>query len=331
MLFRLRSLVVIAFAAVACVACSSAVRAQDEADSSLPAPVQLAPGILRTIPGQVTEASTFEGPLPLGGLVQELQAIEYQPQTFPRSETLQEKAKSVILRHPAWTLEFSFKPLRMITVDVPLPSGVMKRTRVWYLVYRLTNRGQRIVPSPVEDRFGHQTFVTAPAPDAVRTFPIFKLEGLVRDVETGEFERKVYIDRVVPAAIPEIQRRERPPAALLDSVAISRQSIPVTPDGEEGGVWGVAMWTDIDPRIDYFSVFVQGLSSEYELEVTGVDEFSYKFETLQLNFWRPGDAYDENENEIRFGVRLVDSPTEQAEILKLYGQTEPLDYRWIFR
>jgi hypothetical protein len=293
--------------------------------------VQLAPGVLRTIPAQVAESSTFEGPLPLGDLIEALQASEYQPQTFPRSETLQEKAKTVILRHPAWTLEFSFKPLRMITVDVPQPSGVMKRTQVWYLVYRLTNRGQRIVPSAVEDRFGHQTFGTAAAPDAVRAYPVFKLEGLVRDAATGEFERKVYIDRVVPIAIPEIQRRERTPTALLDSVAISRAPIPVTPEGEEGGVWGVAMWTDIDPRIDYFSIFVEGLSSEYEMEVTGTDQFAYKNKTLQLNFWRPGDAHNENESEVRFGVRLVDSPAEQAEILKLYGQTEPLDYRWIFR
>jgi hypothetical protein len=67
------------------------------------------------------------------------------------------------------------------------------------------------------------------------------------------------------------------------------------------------------------------------MEVKGADEFDYRFETLQLNFWRPGDAYTENENEIRFGVRLVDSPVEQAEILEYYGQTEPLDHRWIFR
>jgi hypothetical protein len=207
----------------------------------------------------------------------------------------------------------------------------MKRTKIWYMVYRLTNRGERLVPTEVVDKFGHKTYDATPAPEPVRTFPNFKLEGLVRNTGTQEFERKVYIDRVVPIAIPEIQRRERPPMALLDSVSISRQDIPVTPEGEEGGVWGVAMWTDIDPRIDYFSIFAQGLTSEYHLQVKGKDDFAYEFETLQLNFWRPGDAYAEKEDEIRFGVRLVDSPVEQAEILKLYGQTEPLDHRWFFR
>lgn len=297
----------------------------------LPTPVQLAPGILTTIPDRVAESSTFNGPLPLLDLIQELQAAQYQPATFPQSETLQAKAKDVILRHPAWALEFSFKPVRMIDVDVPQPNGLMKRTKIWYMVYRVTNRGERLVPTEVVDKFGHKTYEAKPAPEPVRTFPNFKLEGLVRNTETQEFQRKVYIDRVVPIAIPEIQRRERPPMALLDSVSISRQDIPVTPEGEEGGVWGVAMWTDIDPRIDYFSIFAQGLTSEYQMQVKGEDDFAYQFETLQLNFWRPGDAYGENENEIRFGVRLVDSPVEQAEILKLYGQTGPLDHRWFFR
>ncbi|HEV7280637.1 MAG TPA: hypothetical protein VGN57_10575 [Pirellulaceae bacterium] len=293
--------------------------------------MQLAPGILRTIPSQVAEKSTFNGPLPLVELIQDLQAAEYQPQTLPQSETLAAKAKDVILRHPAWALDFAFKPVRMIEVDVPQPNGAMKRTKVWYMVYRLTNRGQRLAPSEVVDRFGHKTFEPKVAPEPVRTFPIFKLEGLVRDAETQELERKTYMDRIVPLAIPEIQRRERPPTPLLDSVAISREAIPVTPEGEEGGVWGVAMWTDLDPRIDYFSILGEGLTSEYAMEVKGADDYDYRFETLQLNFWRPGDAYAEHENEIRYGVRLVDSPAEQAEILKLYGQTEPLDHRWFFR
>jgi hypothetical protein len=305
-------------------------KAQAPSDE-LPTPVQLAPGILKTIPDRVAESSTFNGPLPLVELIQDLQAAEYQPATFPESETLRAKAKDVILRHPAWALEFSFKPVRMIDVDVPQPNGVMKRTKVWYMVYRLTNRGERLVPTEVVDKFGHKTYSPAPAPAPVRTFPNFKFEGLVRNAETGEFQRKVYIDRIVPVAIPEIQRRERPPMALRGSVTISRQDIPVTPEGEEGGVWGVAMWTDIDPRIDYFSIFVEGLNSEYEMDVQGAGDFAYRFETLQLNFWRPGDAYAENEKEIRFGVRLVDSPVEQQEILQLYGQTEPLDHRWLFR
>lgn len=331
MLLRHRSFLINACTAIACAVLPIAFSRAQAPSDEIPTPVQLAPGILRTIPNRVAESSTFNGPLPLVELIQDLQANEFQPQTFPQSETLLAMAKDVILRHPAWAVEFSFKPVRMIEVDVPQPSGVMKRTNVWYMVYRLTNRGERLVPTEVVDKFGHKTFVTSLAPEPLRVFPIFNFEGLVRDVETQEFERKVYLDRIVPVAIPEIQRRERPPTALLDSVAISRQSIPVTPEGEEGGVWGVAMWTDIDPRIDYFSIFAQGLTSEFQLEVKGAGDFAYQFKTLQLNFWRPGDAHAENENEIRFGVRLVDSPIEQAEILKLYGQTEPLDYRWIFR
>lgn len=336
MLLRLRSLFVMACSVGACIAIPSTVcHAQAEGEpaaAGIPAPVQLVPGILTTIPGEVAEASTFDGPLPMAELIEKLQAAgEFQPQTFPQSETLLDQSRSAILRHPAWTLEFAFKPLRMIEVDVPQPTGVMERKLVWYMVYRVANRGQRIVPKANVDRFGHTTYGVEAQPEPLRWFPSFKLEGLVRTPGTGEFQRKVYLDRVVPAALPEIQRRERPPMALLDSIAMTRQSIPVSADGETNAFWGVAMWTDVDPRIDYFSVFVEGLASEYQMKVTGPNQAEFKFKTLQLNFWRPSDDFEEHESEIRYGVRLVDSPVEQAEILELYGQQEPLDYRWIFR
>ena len=55
-------------------------------------------------------------------------------------------------RREIWCLEFSFKPLRMIEVDVPLPAGGTQRKLVWYLVYRVRNTGQ--VLKPVEGEGG---------------------------------------------------------------------------------------------------------------------------------------------------------------------------------
>ena len=56
----------------------------------------------------------------------------------------------VKFRRDIWCLEFSFKPLRMIEVDVPTLGR--HANLVWYLVYRVRNTGQ--VLKPVEGEGG---------------------------------------------------------------------------------------------------------------------------------------------------------------------------------
>src|SRR5690606_9675045 len=68
--------------------------------------------------------------------------LQWQPQTFPVSRTLYSKAHDVRFGNEVWGLEFSFKPLRMITVG---------GRPVWYLVYRLNNTGTRLRPELGED------------------------------------------------------------------------------------------------------------------------------------------------------------------------------------
>src|SRR5258705_7761315 len=51
-----------------------------------------------------------------------------------------------MLRRTIWNLEFSFKPMRMISIDVPQASGRMQRQLVWYMVYRVRNLGNHLKP-----------------------------------------------------------------------------------------------------------------------------------------------------------------------------------------
>jgi hypothetical protein len=106
----------------------------------------------------------------------------------------------------------------------------------------------------------------------------------------------------------------------------------VSDDRIDRSVWGVATWTDIDPRIDFFSVFVGGLTNAYRWEdVPGAyragdppgkgREFVRKM--LQLNFWRPGDELNQTEDELRFGV-----PPGKSD---LYGVADGVAYRWVYR
>jgi hypothetical protein len=332
---------------------------------------QFAPGVLTTIPPAPQAEEMFSGPVPLVELPIAIKDLQYEPKLAAKSSTVFERAQSALLRRTIWNLEFSFKPMRMIYVDVPQASGRMQRQLVWYMVYRVRNLGSHLkpkglvtqdvaaaetesrdpneevieliepgVPPPKElyekfkdftdevEVFGHKT-------DKLRFFPHFVL----RSTEYG----KEYLDRVIPAAIGPIKAREfpgRPEQALYTSLNISEAPIAKSDDKTDNSVWGVATWTDIDPKIDYFVVYVQGLTNAYKFvdppgaykvgDPPGKGRHLTK-KSLQLNFWRPGDTVDQHEEELQFGCRLDPDPIEQQKILAEYGIDKPVDHVWVYR
>jgi hypothetical protein len=230
-------------------------------------------------------------------------------------------AGAVKFRREIWCLEFAFKPLRMI--DVPGQS-----TPVWYLVYRVRNTGQTL--EPVEGEGGIYT-ATPGKGEPLRFVPEFVLQSHDRDA-SGRRVGKAYLDRVIPAAVSAISRRETPGRRLLTTVEMAEQLIPVSGDRVDRGVWGVATWTGIDPRIDFFSIYVGGLTNAYRWEdapgayrpgsAPGRGR-SFTRKTLQLNFWRPGDELMPSEREFRFGVPIGKS--------SLYDVGDGVAYRWVYR
>jgi hypothetical protein len=269
----------------------------------------LAPGVEITIAPDRQEEETFS----THDIVEILRGIpnlEWKPKLTPESRTLREMATATVFRRDIWCLEITFKPVRMIWVDVPGDHGLMQRKLVWYLVYHVRNPGGHLRPAQKDD--GTHAAQSFDAP--VRFFPQFVLES-------HEFQ-KAYVDRIIPVAISAIQQKEDPRRGLLNSVEISSQPIPVSTDLVDKSVWGVATWEDVDPRVDYFSVAIQGLTNAYKW-VDPPDAYvagdppgkgrQLLQKTLLLNFWRPGDEYVEDQRIIRYGIP---------------GQ---VDYRWAYR
>lgn len=294
-------------------------------------------------------------------------------------------AKDVRFSQEKWMLEFSFKPMRMIWVDLPNNEGTLDRKLVWYLVYSVKNTGQAVrsrlkTPYTVDSEIMKETKIalsqlevpgvdlgnvhvkgtrtenesdkmllieTLESPNRndegeyvneeiaipIRFVPRFVLtaERIVADSqsridpETQAVKSDIqtisvaYNDKVMPLALGAIKERER--LALLNSVSIAKNEIA---PGET--LWGVTTWVDVDPRIDKFSVFVSGLTNSYRwTDKAQGEEGAYKKgdpigtgremarKTLKLNFWRPGDEFDQNEKEIRL------------------GQPGTVDYEWVFR
>jgi hypothetical protein len=296
---------------------------------------KLAPDVVTEIQPVLEEEETFSGPREIVELVRGHPELAWSPNYAPGSNTLLEMAKQTIFRRQIWALELGFKPLRMITVQLPAPGGATVTRQVWYLVYYVKNNGRHLNPVPKEGTEGRVTHTTEQVNHSIRFFPTFVLQ--CHDVG------RVYLDEVIPVAVERIREREDPNRTFYNSVTISDVTIPVSDEYEDRSVWGIVTWVGVDPRSDFFSVFVSGLTNAYRWQ-DPPDGFQpgdppgagrrLTFKTLQLNFWRPGDAIDLSEREFRYGVpNEVQVPPAKGgdQIPKLYGQQERVDYRWVYQ
>jgi hypothetical protein len=291
------------------------------------------PGIFRTINPAAKPEETFAGPLELTEILEQHPEIVYAAPDFPdgkplfdgSSRTLVELAKRVIYRREIYCFEFGFKPLRQLEVDVPNPDGTMDRKVVWYMVYRVRYRGGDLRAKP-------EPFASSEVPlyevlenvsyKSRRFYPLVVL--------SNRGAKREYLDRVLPTTKALIAAREKINQPLHDGVEISEIDIPLSKDPDAPGVWGVATWEDVDPRLEYASVYVYGLTNAFRIdEAEGKEQYVRK--TLQLNFFRPGDTINEPLDTVRFGVPAFRDRVEQNYVLDQYGLQERLDYRWVFR
>lgn len=268
---------------------------------------RLAPGVLTLVPGDLsTDEAVPRGPLL--EITEGLEDLAWDPQRVSVSTTLVSLGDRLEYPRDIWCLEFAFKPPRRMVVEVPAPDQRMRRTTVWYLVYRVRNTGGRRVlvgqddsGKPDPSRRAVETFEKP-----IRFLPHFVLEsreGLSQD--EGLVRYRGYLDRLMPAAMDAIRRREDPARTFLDSAAMAATEIQ---PGEER--WGVATWEGVDPRIDYFSIYVRGLTnatrwrkkpgSTIGPEDPPGGKMEQTLESLRLDFWRPGEAAGEEDIQIGF-------------------------------
>ncbi len=310
----LRAMAVCAFVGFAC--CGPA-----SAQSANTAGRKLAPSVLNVIPPGNEPEDTVQGPVNLP-YVSKNQAIAWEPKTLPKSDTLLERGKDVLFRGDAYCLEFAFKPVRMIDVEVPTKVG-FRQARVWYMVYRVRYLGRDLRPVPESDKFNNKVYETTPVSAKwVRFIPEFRLNSKSL---SGPL-----LDRVVHPAKRAIAARERVGAKLHDSADIQQVKIELSTPADDNAVWGVATWIGVAPNTDFFSVEVRGLTNAQKLIQEG-DRYVSRPKALELFFTRPGDTIDELSDRIRFGIPAITEPERQKYVLDQFGVEERLDYRWVYR
>jgi len=269
---------------------------------------RLAPGAVTVIPADKTTDDALQR-ADILEITKGLASLAWTPEMAAANTTLVERSRGREYPRDIWCLEFAFKPPRMIDIDVPADDARMQRKRIWYMVYRVRNVGGRRLlmaedeagqPDPAKRR-------TEPFEAPVRFLPHFVLESL-EPVESGEgmASYRGYLDRILPSAMEPIRRREDPRQKFLDSAEMSATDLA---PGEER--WGVATWEDIDPRIDFFSIYVRGLTNAVRWrqrpgtvikpnDPPGSD-IEETLESLRLDFWRPGDDRGGGDREMSVG------------------------------
>ena len=314
-----------AFAAVAALWAVAGAVAVGPADGFRP----LAPGTLTVVPapvappGSPAAATDTVSRADLVDVTVGRAGMAWKPLQSPPHTTFVERGRDREYARDVWNLEFAFKSPRMIDVDVPAAGLTMQRKRIWYLVYRVRNAGGRRPKIDAADA-ARRTTETFEAP--IRFVPQFVLESLepLADGE-GLASYRAYLDRVIPSALGPIRAREAGGRKILDSAAMVAEEIG---PGEER--WGVATWEDIDPRIDFFSIYVRGLTNAFQWRpragapIVATDPPGVAMEqalrTLRLDFWRPGDARDEIEEEMSVGFAgMFERMTLGARLLEAAG------------
>ena len=190
-----------------------------------------------------------------------------------------------------WVLDFKFKPLRSIKVNVP-GRGEQVCYYVWYQVTNKTGKARVFVPA---------------------------FELVTHDTN------QVYRDEVLPTVLDAIIAVEDPEGVLRikSSSSITREPIPATRENALARpVTGVAVWTDPNEPLprdsaearrekagkkklsdsNFFSIFVAGLSNGWaETEAVGDGSKTVvRRKTLQLKFRRAGDGALRRDEDVRY-------------------------------
>ena len=212
-----------------------------------------------------------------------------------------------------WVLDATFKPMRMIRMDLTNPkTGKKEKTLVWYLVYKCVLR-------PLE-RPGSSNDLTPQNAEVPPLGPsLFVPEVVLITNDNGQ--QTSYPNQIVPEAEVIINKRER--RQFKNAVDIIGELPPETAADakSENAIYGVCVWTGVDPNTDYFTILFYGLSNGYK-KVEGPDgkEMTLRKVLIQ-QYWRPGDQFGQQEQEFRpkgspFWQYLPDDPEQAAEMEK---------------
>lgn len=203
-------------------------------------------------------------------------------------------------------MEVQFKPMRMIWVELTDPrTGQKKKQAVWYLCYRAITRP---TPARADETDTRPINATDPAPKPVDFMPEFILTTY--DDPANPLPLKNHQDQIQPEVLAAIRAIEQRPASDFTKRSIENglsiiQPFPdpideTAPLEDQDWVYGVATWTGIDPKTDYFQVTMRGFSNAFELRPGPDGELQPWRKVIVQKFSSRGDEFDPHQQEFEF-------------------------------
>lgn len=164
-----------------------------------------------------------------------------------------------------WVLSLRFKSVRMMELEVTDPQTGKPRTDlVYYLVYEAINREiDRNAEDPQTTPANE--FDEPPGPELFVPEIMLVVEDEVTGLTPGNSYRREIRDEVIPEAQRRIQIREK--MKLLNSVQAVGSVPAIVPKDEKNptAFYGVSLFRNVDPRMDYFRLVLSGFSNGYKL------------------------------------------------------------------
>ena len=210
-----------------------------------------------------------------------------------------------------WIGEVQYKPVRLMRLDIRDPkSGVAQKELVRYMVYRMILRDPTELAGAetaelrrkLEDPNIDPANMLDPTEPQSLQLPRF----ILTTEDNGQSE--LYVDEInleIQKAVFEREFGRRGLAMkMLNSVeAIAEVGEPVPGDDKDAlskAVYGVAVWRNVDPEADFFSVIMSGFSNAYRISTDENGNHIVEEKVILQRFARPGDEFDQDEQEFRF-------------------------------
>lgn len=211
-----------------------------------------------------------------------------------------------------WIAEVQYKPIRHRLMPITDPkTRIKKEELVWYFVYR-------IIPRDYTELAGNKQEDLRAKLDNIDLKPSNHLDDqLVQPLVLPRFalridddhSGKTYVDEVnleIQKAVFEREFGEKAAdLTLLNSITgIQDISPPVSGndalvDPLKNAIYGVAVWRNVDPDTDYFTLFMSGFSNAYQMgRING--DLIVQQKVIEQRFGRPGDRFRQQESEFRF-------------------------------
>jgi len=213
--------------------------------------------------------------------------------------------------YPAlWIAEVQYKPVRLMRLEIRDPkTGVVQRELVRYMVYRMIMRDYTELAgaeqAELQRKLNDPNLDPANTLDPETTRPL-ELPRFVLKTEDNDLS-ETYVDEINLEIQKAVFQREFGRRGLdlkmLNSVeAISEIGEPVPGDDKDAlskAVYGVAVWRNVNPQADFFTVIMSGFSNAYRISTDESGKHIVEEKVIVQRFARPGDEFEQEEQEFR--------------------------------